>query len=116
MGSENKQTFISFPPRILHISIHLTKYFSEYFLNEISLLKTLRFQPKGLILPHIPVTPVTLKLKDVIMSFMYFKSTSSGSPNISSLLNPKEDNFSRVTWVLSIFRKEDKVMEYEKAI
>jgi len=36
--------------------------------------------------------------------------------NSLCLLKPKADNFSRVTWVLSIFRKEDKVMEYEKAI
>jgi len=37
-------------------------------------------------------------------------------PDFLYFLNPKADNFSRVTWVLSIFRKEDKVIEYEKAI
>src|SRR5919198_6685150 len=77
-----------------------------------SKLRNFLFQPSGLIEPHKPVTPQTEISNERNTFCSFFKSTFSGSPNISTPSYPCLVSLSKVCSIGSIFLKEESVMEY----
>src|SRR6187431_261905 len=97
--------------------MHFSRYSSEYFSIDLSLLRRRLFQPFELDLPHIPVIPITLMSNEIRRSLRSSQSISSGSPYNSTSVKPNRQRFSKVSIsFFCIFRNEDKVIEYENVI